>query len=152
MKPILTFKIGSSYFFDKFEDYKVKDCDELCIMDHFSFPGTNVLNMKKDEKDVFFYRDMDKEGFIRDTIESNVPMRVGKFLNPEFSEHLGMKTEDLKRLEPVFRRLDDKHSYEMVIFEAYVSNGNFRLTDEQLADAYAEYKRKRPETYGNDSD
>lgn len=148
MKPILTYKIGSSYFFKNYEDYKEKDQDELCIMDRFPFPRTNVLNMKKDNKDVFFYRDMDKEGFIADTLKSGVPMRAGKFLVKEFAEHLGMDTEDLRRLDSLFNSMDDKHTYEKIIYEAYLSNGGFWLTDEQRDEAYAEYKRKRPETYG----
>ena len=140
--------MGSSYFFDKFEDYKGKDLDELYIMDRFPFPRTNVLNMKKNGKDVFFYRDMDKVAFIEDTLKSRVPMRAGKFLIPEFSERLGMTIDDLKGLELLFEALDEKHSYEKVIYDAYVKNGGFWLTDEQLNEAYVEYKRKRPEIYG----
>ena len=147
MKPILTYKIGSSYFFKNYEDYIEKDQDELCIMDRFPFPGTNVLNMKKDGKDVFFYRDMDKGEFIMDALKSGVPMRAGKFLVKEFAEHLGMDTEDLRRLDSLFSSMDDKHTYERLIYEAYVKNGGFWLTDEQRDEAYEEYKRKRPETY-----
>ena len=147
MKPILAYKMGSSYFFKDFEDYKQKDADELCIMDRFPFPNTNVLNLKKDGKDVFFFRDMDKDGFINDTISSKVPMRVGKFLVREFAEHLGMTTDDLNRLDPLFQNLDDKHSYERIIYESYLKNGDFFLTDDQLREAYGEYKKKRPEIY-----
>lgn len=147
MKPIKTFKMGSSYFFKDFEDYKQKDCDELCIMDRFVFPKTNVMNLKKDGKDVFFYRDMDKTGFIKDTLDSGVPMRVGKFLVREFAEHLGMTTEDLSLLAPLFEKLDAKHGYEKVIYESYRENGDFRLTGEQLERAYEEYKKERPEVY-----
>ena len=139
--------MGSSYFFKDFEDYKQKDADELCIMDRFPFPNTNVLNLKKDGKDVFFFRDMDKDGFINDTISSKVPMRVGKFLVREFAEHLGMTTDDLNRLDPLFQNLDDKHSYERIIYESYLKNGDFFLTDDQLREAYGEYKKKRPEIY-----
>ena len=147
MKPILTFKMGSSYFFNKFEDYVQKDADELCIMDSFPFKGTNVLNMKKDGKDVFFYRDMDKDAFIEDTISSKVPMRVGKFLIKEFSEHLGMVPNDLKAFDHMFEGLDKKHTYEKIIYDAYLENGEFRLTDDQLDAAYREYKRTRPDIY-----
>lgn len=148
MKPIKTFKIGSRYFFGDFEDYKQKDCDELCIMDRFPFPKTNVLNMKKDDKDVFFFRDMDKDAFIEDTIESGVPMRAGKFLNKEFAEdHLKMTIDDLKALETIFENMDEKHTYEKIIYDAYVANGGFWLTDEQRAAAYEDYKKKRPGLY-----
>ena len=98
-------------------------------MDTFPIRGTNVLNMKKDKKDVFFYRNMDKNEFIEDTLRSNVPMRAGKFLIKEFSEHLGMTIDDLKKLGPMFEKMDDKHTYEKVIYKYYLKNGNFQLTD-----------------------
>lgn len=149
MKPIAAYEIGSSYFFKGYEDYHQKDNDELCIMD--SFPGfiknTNVLNMKKDGNDVFFYRDMEKEEFLEETLESGVPMKVGKFLIPEFSEHLGVTIEDLKILESLFDSLDEKHSYEKIIYNAYLENGGFWLTKEQLDIAYSDYKKKRPDRY-----
>jgi len=148
MKPILTYKIGSSYFFKNYEDYLQKDNDELCIMDRFpDFIKTNVLNMKKDGDDIFFYRDMGKDEFLKETLESGVPMKVGKFLIPEFSEHLGITIEDLRILESLFDSLDDKHSYEKIIYNAYLENGGFWLTKEQLDAAYSDYKKKRPDRY-----
>lgn len=153
MKPIRTFNIGSSYFFESFPDYKEKDRDELCIMDRFPFKNTNVLNMKKDGVDVFFFRDMDKEGFVEDTIKSGVPMRAGKFLNREFAEdYLKMSVRDLGALDSVFRNMDGKHTYETVIYEAYVANNGFYLTEEQLKSAYDEYKKSRPNIYTPEED
>ena len=57
--------MGSSYFFDKIDGFKSKDIDLLCIMDDFGKIKSNVLNLKADGKDIFFFRDMDKEGFIK---------------------------------------------------------------------------------------
>ena len=149
MKPILSYEIGSSYFFKGYEDYKQKDSDELCIMDKFPefIKNTNVLNMKKDGDDVFFYRDMGKDEFLKETLESKTPMKVGKFLIPEFSEHLGVTIEDLKILESLFDSLDEKHSYEKIIYNSYLENGGFWLTKEQLDVAYSDYKKKRPDRY-----
>lgn len=142
MKPVKTFIIGSRRFFENYPDYVTKDEDELCVMDNFPLPG-NVLNLKKDGKDVFFYRDMDKEGFIRDTIDSKVPMRVGKFLIPEFCESIGFTVDDFARLDGLFNQLDSKHLYERLIRDAYIENGGFFLTDGQRDAAYREYRRSR---------
>lgn len=149
MKPILSYKIGSSYFFKDYEDYYLKDEDELCIMDRFPvfIKETNVLNMRKDGKDVFFYRDMRKEDFIKETLEFNVPLKVGKFLVPEFAEHLGMTVDDLRLFDSLFNSLDEKHTYEKVIYNSYLENGGFWLTKEQLDSAYSEYKKARPDRY-----
>lgn len=99
--------------------------------------------MRLNGEDVFFYRNMSKEGFIKDTIESNVPMRVGKFLIPEFCEYIGFEISDYDKLKPMFDKLDDKHRYEIIIRDAYIENGSFTLTDEQRLKAYEEYKRER---------
>lgn len=144
MKEKIKFNMGSSYFFSSFEDYKKKDEDELCIMEGFS-PRikSNVLNMKLNGKDVFFFRDLDKRGFIQDTVESKVPMRVGKFLIPEFCKYIDFNVSDYELLKECFDSLDEKHSYEKLIRDAYVENGDFYLTDEQRKQAYEEYKEKR---------
>ena len=142
MKPIKTFIIGSRTFFMEMEGYVPKDYDELNIMDRFPFKG-NVLNMKMNGKDVFFFRDMDKEGFIKDTLECGVPMRVGKFLVPEFAEYLGMTIADLKRLSPVIENIDEKHHYEKAIYDAYLENQAFYLNEKQRAEAYKEYLKKK---------
>ncbi len=148
MKPIAQFKIGSSYFFDGFEDYIKKDYDEICIMDSFiAREKGNVLNLKINGKDVFFYRNMPKEGFIRDTLSSNVSMRAGKFLIPEFNEFIGFTIDDLLILEDAFYKLDDKHQYERLIYQFYLENRDFTLTEQQRLAAYEEYKRERPEKY-----
>lgn len=143
MRPIKTFNIGSQVFFKDFPDYFSHDIDELCIMDRFPIKGTNVLNMKKDEKDVFFFRDMKKEEFIEDALKSLVPMRAGKFLIPDFAEYLGMTIEDLRKLDSLFSEMDEKHEYEKIIYESYIENNGFYLTSEQKNKAYKVYKEKR---------
>ena len=51
--------------------------------------------------------------------------------------------EDLKLFEDSFKRIDDKHKYEKVIYDAYIENGDFVLTEEQRNKAYQLYKEKR---------
>jgi len=144
MKEKVKFNMGSSYFFEGLEGYKAKDHDELCIMEGFSERiKSNVLNMKLNGNDVFFFRDMDKDGFINDTISCKVPMRVGKFLIPEFCKYINFKVEDYERLKECFDALDEKHQYEKLIRDYYIENGDFTLTDEQRKNAYELYKKER---------
>lgn len=142
MKPIRTFVIGSRAFFTGMDGYSPKDLDELNIMDRFPFKG-NVFNAKINGKDVFFFRNMDKEGFIKDTLECGVPMRIGKFLVPEFAEYLGVTIDDLKRLSGIIEKIDERHLYEKVIYDAYLKNGEFKLTEEQRVAAYKEYLKRK---------
>ena len=134
--------IGSKAFFGDFEDFTTKDTDVLAIMDTF-IEGKNNLNMKIHGEDVFMYRDLTKRGFIDDALNSGVPMRAGKFLVPEFVEYIHLTIEELGELKVLFDNIDDMHSYERVVFESYLENGDFFLTEEQLRTAYEDYKSKR---------
>ena len=142
MKAIRTFLIGSRAFFSGMEGYAPHDWDELQIMDTFNLK-CNVLNVKIKDKDVFFFRNMPKEVFIKDTLECEVPMRVGKFLVPEFAEYIGLTIEDLKRLKPLIDKIDEKHEYYHTIYDSYIENNGFYLTKKQLNKAFELYKSKR---------
>ena len=143
MKEIARFKIGSRYFFENFDDYVLKDKDILVIMDNWKLTRTNVLNLKdKNGNDVFFYKDMNKDEFIKDTLESGVPMRCGKFLIKEFNEYIGFTIDDLKKLDEMFQKMDEKHIYEKYIYECFIKNDKFELNSEQLAKSFDIYKER----------
>lgn len=143
-----TIKIGSRVFFECMTDYVPKDEDFMAIQDVWLPRMRHVLNLRKDGKDIFFWSPLSKEEFIKDTIDSNVPMRVGKFLVPEFCEYISFEISDYDKLKSMFDNLDEKHRYEIIIRDSYIENGGFFLTDEQRLRAYDEYKRERPDRYG----
>ena len=135
--------MGSSVFFEGMQDYEKKDNDFLAIMDTF-FPGKTMMRVKIGDDDIFMFRNgLSKEDYIKDTLDANVPMRVGKFLIPEFAEFIDFGIEELKQFEPLIKKLDDKHKYEEIIYNAYLENGKFELTEEQRKEAYKEYKKAR---------
>lgn len=142
IKAIKEFRIGSAVFFECYDDYASKDIDLLNLTDRALF-GNHMMNMKLKENDIFFMPLENKDIMIYKTLTSGVPMRVGKFLVKEFADYIGLTIEDLKRLEPLFNQLDDKHKYEKIIYDAYVENNSFTLTEEQRKNAYNEYKRER---------
>ena len=143
---IKEFKIGSSIFFASYSDYTQKDIDILAITDLPLF-GKPMMNMKLKDKDIFFMCIEDNSVMLDKTLESGINMRAGKFLSPEFAEYIGLTIEELKKLKPMFDDIDEKHMYEKVIFDSYIKNNGFFLTNEQRLMAYEEYKRKRPERY-----
>lgn len=143
MKSIKKIIIGSKVFFDCYDDYTSKDIDEIHIMDSFKLKGTNVVNLKDKDKDIFFFRNMTKEEFIKDTLESNVPMRAGKFLVPEFVSYINLTIQDLKQFENLFSIIDEKHMYEKIIYDSYIENNDFYLTNFQRDKAYSIYKKTR---------
>ena len=136
-------KIGSSSFFEKFDDYKSKDIDWICIVD--SLPNNEkVLNAKIKTDDIFFYPvNMSKDDFIKQVFDDKVPMKVGKFIVPEFIEYIGFTISELKQFNKFFNELDDKHKYEKIIYNAYLENNKFELSEDQLNKAYLEYKKYR---------
>lgn len=142
IKPKLSFIIGSNVFFNNFEDFKSKDIDELYIISE-KIEGNKIFNMKLDGKDIFLCPNMSKEDFIKTTLESNDPIKVGKFLVPDFIKYIDLTISDLKKLDCLFGKLDDKHKYEQIIYESYITNNDFILTENQLKDAYLIYKQYR---------
>ena len=135
----MEFIIGSEYFFQGYPNYKTKDHDILVLLDN-PLP-VPVLNWKKDDEDIFLYSPLTKEEWIENT--KTVPMKAGKFLIPEVCECIGFTLEDLKIFEDCFNNMDDKHKYEKIIYDAYLENKDFKLTDEQRNTAYKEYKKYR---------
>ena len=70
-------------------------------------------------------------------------MSVGKWLVPEFCEEVGFGVDDLPKLQPLIDCLDERHMYEKIIYEAYLENKSFTLTDEQRKKAYELYLSAR---------
>ena len=140
------FLMGSSYFFGKFDDYKVKDIDYVIFVDEpedFKF----VKQMRMKEFDIFYWKRMSANEYVKFIKEkyanSNNPLVVGKFLIPEICNEIGFTIDHLKKLVNFFDKLDDKHQYEKVIYDAYIENNDFILSDEQLLNAYNKYKKFR---------
>lgn len=131
------FRVGSSYFFGE----QGTDIDEVEFEEEPRL-YKNVLQFRKKngKRCLFKWRKMTPEEFIEYTLNSKLPMEIGKFLVPEVAEYLGFTMEHLKRLAPVVDRLDGKHEYERIIYEAYMKNGAMFLTTEQRDLAYAVYK------------
>ena len=134
--------IGSQYFFNCYQDFHSKDVDYLEIIDTFEF--TQLRQISSLGKCLFqLKRHLNKEPYIRWALQSKTPMCVGKFLVPEFNAQIGFTIEDLPRMQPLIDKLDDKHKYEEIIYNSYLENGDFILTEQQRLQAYESYKSSR---------
>lgn len=139
MKSIL---VGSTYFFKGLEEFKSKDTDRVVLVEN-PIGFKNVRQTSGSGSCLFEWRKMSADEFVEFTLKTKLPMSVGKFLVPEFCEAVGFTLMHLKKLESIFDKLDDKHKYEKNIYNAYLKNGSFTLTDEQRQSAYEEYKKAR---------
>ena len=70
-------------------------------------------------------------------------MAIGKYLVPEFCAEIGFTIEDLPKVSSLLDRLDDKHKYEKILYDCYIENGSFALTNEQRQRAFKSYKESR---------
>jgi hypothetical protein len=134
--------MGSRYFFSCYDDFDSTDIDEIEIVEtdafrsirHLSGQGKCLFQLRKQES---------KEDYINYALHSNLGMVVGKFLIPEFCEEIGFTIEDLPKVQPLIEKLDRNHKYEEIIFNSYIENGSFFLTDEQRERAYKSYREGR---------
>ena len=135
--------VGSTYFFSEYPEFHSKDCDYVILVDdndEFKFCREIHITNKKC---IFQVVKKDPKEIIERINKGNSPMQIGKFLVPEFNEIIGFKFEDLSLLEPSIWKLDEKHTYEKVIYEAYKQNGDFVLTQEQRDEAFEAYRKTR---------
>lgn len=136
--------MGSQYFFSCYEDFKSKDVDEIEIIETDEFK--NMRQLTGQGKCLFQLRKQaTTDDYINYALQSNLGMVVGKFLIPEFCHEIGLTINDLPKLKPLINLLDDKHKYEEIIFDSYIENGSFTLTNEQRERAYKSYKESRGE-------
>ena len=134
--------VGSNVFFKDIEGFTSKDTDVLEFVDNPT-DFKNVRQFKFPDKCVFQWRKMSVDELIDMTLSRNFPMEIGKFLVPEFIKEFNLSISTLKRLKPLVDKLDDKHKYEEVIYNSYIENNDFYLTDSQLNDAYKIYLKYR---------
>lgn len=136
------FLIGSQYFFSCYDDFESKDTDELEIIETDKFQHMHQLTGK--DKCLFQLKRYSlPEEYLKWDLQSPIGMVIGKYLVPEFCKEINLTINDLARLSPLIDRLDDKHRYEKIIFDSYLSNNSFTLTDSQRDEAYKSYKESR---------
>lgn len=134
--------VGSNVFFKDIEGFNSKDTDILELVDNpTDFKYLRQFRFK--DKCVFQWRNMPVDEFIDAELLMNVPMSVCKFLCPEFIKLKGLTIEQLKRLQPLVDKMDEKHMYLKTIYDFYIANNDFTLTDEQLNEAYKMYLKYR---------
>ena len=144
MKKIL---IGSNVFFSRYNDFISKDKDYAYIINDSNY-GHTYSYKHYIGVCVIKFVNLDKERLMRIfTTKKVLPMSLCQFLVPEFAEYFGITIDDLKKLKKLRDTLDYKHLYLRIIYDAYLENGKFELTQEQRDRAYASYKSWRPDFY-----
>lgn len=146
----MRFLVGSNYFFSKYNDYILHDTDYVELLDNDvgNFYYEKRLYDKELHADIFqIKRFKTKEEQIEECILYDKPIAASAYLIPEIVNELNIEISDLKKLEIPIRRCFHKHHYIQVIYDFYIQNNSFTLTDEQRLIAYEDYKSYHPEIY-----
>ena len=138
----MKFLVGSAYFFKGLNNFTPKDIDYVIIEDNPKYYN-NTMTVRGRGQDIMFFKNRSKQDFIKMSLQSKLPMVVGKFLIPEFNQYIGFTLDDLKLLQPQFDKMDKKHLYEVFIYKCYLENNNFTLTQEQLKESFEIYKQNK---------
>lgn len=134
--------MGSQYFFSCYEDFIPHDLDEIQLV--YSDEGFKVRHFMGQNRCLFqVNKQQNVDDYINDALKTDTGMVVGKFLVPEFNKLINFTIADLPKVQPLIDILDEKHQYEKIIYDAYLENGDFILTDEQRLQAYNSYKQSR---------
>lgn len=130
--------VGSRAFFSGMKGFQSKDRDYLILVEQpKGFTWRREQNMRG--VCTFMYRKDTPSAMIAKTLEVGDPLLIGKFLVPDVAEAIGATVADILPLETLLPKLDAKHQYEAIIFNAIQSNGTFILTEEQRQSAYKAY-------------
>lgn len=136
--------VGSTYFFKDIKGFKSKDIDYLYIIEPEKAVGFKfVKQISSHNKCEFFVVKQPKEQLITWQLKHGPAMALGKYFIPEFAKVFDITIDDLKTLKPLKDKLDDKHKYLVAIYDAYLENKDFTLTDKQKEAAYYLYKSAR---------
>lgn len=85
---------------------------------------------------------MSKKEFLEYELKhiQEIPMTINALLVPEVCKYKSITLDDLKEFEFAFKKMDERHKYLEVIYQSYIENGSFILTQEQRDEAYRIYK------------
>jgi hypothetical protein len=142
MEKIIT---GSRAFFDGMEGFTPHDTDAIKIVDEkdVNFLFRRRLYDREDGCDTFYVVRQPKQQYLRWAAKFASGATLGQFLTPEFCREFGITVSDLEHLRPMTERIDKRHKYLTIIYDAYIANKNMSLTDEQRQAAYEEYQKER---------
>lgn len=133
---------GSCVFFGEYPDFKPHDKDYIVLEKNPEYKYLRHLHGQG--KDIFYNQILGSaQAHINYALDVGLGMSVIKFLTPEFNETIGFTIDDLPKVKPLIDKLDEKHLYAKIIYEAYLENGGFFLTQEQRDRAYESYKKTR---------
>jgi hypothetical protein len=135
---------GSNAFFKGLKGFKPHDIDYVYLVNKEDVSYEYLYQLSKPGIScTFIVVKRPKEELIDYAINHCPPMAIARFLTVEFAEAIGFIIEDLPKLKVMKDNLDDKHKYLGIIYDSYLENKSFTLTNEQRMKAFEDYKNSR---------
>jgi len=147
------FLCGSNYFFGRYKDYNLHDYDYIIIKeDDESGDDYKDIHDIKRNIDYFIWKKKTPDWHVNRLLnEVRFPPDIGHLLIPGVNKLLGITIDHLKKLAPILDELWDDYyglyNYDKIIYEAYIKNNAFILTNDQRLHAYKVYKEARKDRY-----
>lgn len=143
--------VGSRAFFSGINGFRSKDQDYLELIEN---PTAFKWRREQSLRGVctFQFKKEPVVEMVKRTLDNGDALLVGKFLVAEVAQAIGATVSDIMPLETLLPKLDEKHKYVAVIFDAIKQNGSFKLTDEQRHAAYEVYRQARQTTGALETD
>lgn len=136
--------VGSRYFFTGIEGFTPHDYDFCKIVDKIKIEGKKYIHKHIDGVCINNIQKMEFEEFINCARIPNNGFIVCHILIPSICEEIGFNFfRDHKELIPILKRLPNKYSYYIIIYNSYLKNGKMKLTNEQRQQAYLQYLKYR---------
>lgn len=142
-------RVGSNYFFSCYENFKSKDIDEIEIIPEDADVDFNFLRYTHSTAHCLF--EIKKSDKYKDWVLGNARnnLHIASFFIPEFCKEMGYTLKDLSDVSVRLSQLSPNHQYYRAIYNAYIENGSFTLTDEQRDAAYKIYCDARGKEFSN---
>lgn len=135
--------VGSRYFFTGIEGFTPHDYDFVKIVDKIKVPGKKYLHTHVDGVCINNIQKMEPKEYIK-YAKINSPFLVCAILIPSICEEIGFNFfRDHKEIVPLLKRLSNRYSYYVVIYNSYLKNGKMKLTNKQRQEAYLQYLKYR---------
>lgn len=146
MKIYKEIPCGSQVFFSDIPDYTNTDVDVVILVnpEDVDFIFKRCLHNSENGRDEIYIVMQDKDELIHFESLHGQAMSLGHYLLPDFCSEFGITIEDLRtKLGTMRDRLDYRHKYLGIIYDAYLENNSMTLTDQQRQAAFNEYKKER---------
>lgn len=139
---IKKFLTGSRLYFTGLDGFNPHDTDYILIVDDLNVFKKHTSN---NCTCYFIYRLSTVKNTVSYLIAKNSPLGCASLLQPEFANYIGLTIEKLSdnNLCKLFKQMPLKYQYLNFIYNSYIENNGFFITEEQRLKAFELYKNSR---------